>query len=215
MVYYTSDLHLFHKNVTMEGSNFNNGPFKTLDEMHEIILNNWNSVVHNNDDVYLLGDIVWKENDDAIALVSQLRGRLHVVRGNHCQFKDSRYKHLFCEICDYKEVSDNIKGRNYNVVLSHYPIMFWKKMRRFNNDGNANKHFFIHLYGHLHNSQEEKLYQQFLKYVNDNYHYGALAFNVGCMHWNYTPVTLEQILNANNIDLYPNKITGKVIDNKE
>ena len=215
MVYYTSDLHLFHKNVTMEGSNFNNGPFKTLDEMHEIILNNWNSVVHNNDDVYLLGDIVWKENDDAIALVSQLRGRLHVVRGNHCQFKDSRYIRLFCEICDYKEVSDNIKGRNYNVVLSHYPIMFWKKMRRFNNDGNVNKHFFIHLYGHLHNSQEEKLYQQFLKYVNDNYHYGALAFNVGCMHWNYTPVTLEQILDANNIDLYPNKTTGKVIDNKE
>lgn len=215
MIYYTSDIHLFHKNVTMEGTNFNNSNFKTLDEMHETILKNWNSVVHNNDDVYLLGDIVWKENDDAIALVSQLRGRLHAVRGNHCQFKDSRYKRLFCEICDYKEVSDNINGRNYNVVLSHYPIMFWKKMRRYNNDGSLNKHFFIHLYGHLHNSQEENLYQQFLKYVNDNYHYGALAFNVGCMHWNYTPVTLEQILDANNIDLYPNKITGKVIDNKE
>ena len=214
MNYYISDLHLFHKNVTMEGSNFNNSHFKTLDEMHETILKNWNNVVHNNDDVYLLGDILWKESDEAIALVSQLCGRLHAVRGNHCQFKDSRYKRLFCEICDYKEVSDNIHGRNYNVVLSHYPIMFWKKMRRFNNDGNVNKQFYIHLYGHVHNSIEYNLYQQFLDYVNDNYHYGALAFNVGCMmpYMNYTPRTLEEILSANNIDLYPNKIDNKIID---
>ena len=35
MNYYISDLHLFHKNVTGEGSNFDNRPFKTLDEMHK------------------------------------------------------------------------------------------------------------------------------------------------------------------------------------
>ena len=215
--YYISDLHINHKNVlNCEGSsNFDNRPFKTFEEMNEVLLNNINFVCKCSDDLYLLGDSAWKVDDDTIAWFSKIKPNIHAIKGNHCQFKDSRYKRLFCEICDYKEVSDNIKGRNYNVVLSHYPIMFWKKMRRFNNDGNVNKHFFIHLYGHLHNSQEEKLYQQFLKYVNDNYHYGALAFNVGCMHWNYTPVTLEQILAANNIDLYPNKTTDKIIDNKE
>ena len=215
MIYYTSDLHLFHKNVTMEGTNFNNGPFKTLDEMHEVILKNWNSVVTNSDKVYLCGDVCWKHNEDSIALVSKLRGNKTLLVGNHDDVGDLRYRNLFNEIVTYKEVSDNIHGRNYNVVLSHYPIMFWKKMRMFSNDGNVNKYFFIHLYGHLHNSQEETLYQQFLKYVNDNYHYGALAFNVGCMHWNYTPVTLEQILAANKIDLYPNKTVNKIIDNKE
>lgn len=203
--YYISDIHIGHKHVlNCEGSrNFDNRPFKTLDEMHETILNNWNSVVKNCDHVYCLGDMVWRENDEAIAFVSQLKGNIHLVVGNHDSLKDYRYKRLFVEICDYKEVTDNIKGKNYGVVLSHYPIMFWNKMRRFNNDGSLKtKNYNILLYGHTHNTQEEQLYQQFLKYVNDNYGYGAMAFNVGCMHWNYTPVTLEEILNARvwNVD---------------
>ena len=197
--FYVSDLHIGHKNVlNCEGSsNFDGRNFKTFDEMNEAILNNWNSVVGNGDHVYLLGDTLWKENDENIALISQFKGNLHAIKGNHCQFKDARYRRLFVEICDYKEVSDNINGKNYNVVLFHYPIMFWNKMRQVNNDGSTKyKGYNILLYGHTHNSNEEKLYQQFLKYVNDNYGYGAMAFNVGCMmpYMNYTPRTLEEIL---------------------
>ena len=198
MNYYISDIHIGHKNVlSCEGSsNFDGRSFKTFDEMNETILNNWNSVVSNGDHVYLLGDTLWKETDENIALISQFKGNLHAIKGNHDRFSDARYRRLFCEICDYKEVSDNVKGKNYNVVLSHFPIMFWNKMRQFNRDGNPQKTFNIHLYGHLHNSQEETLYQQFLKYVNDNYGYGSMAFNVGCMmpYMNYTPRTLEEIL---------------------
>ena len=47
MNYYISDLHLFHKNVTGEGSNFDNRPFATLDEMHRTIKENWNNTVTN------------------------------------------------------------------------------------------------------------------------------------------------------------------------
>lgn len=168
--------------------------------MNETILKNWNNVITNGDNVYLLGDALWKENDETIAFISQLKGNLHAIRGNHCQFKDARYRRLFVEICDYKELSDNIKGKNYGVVLFHYPIMFWNKMRQVNNDGSPRtKNYNILLYGHTHNSNEEKLYQQFLKYVNDNYGYNAMAFNVGCMmpYMNYTPRTLEEILAAN------------------
>ena len=195
MNYFISDLHIGHKNVlNCEGSsNFDGRSFKTFEEMNEIILKNWNSVVNNGDNVYLLGDTLWKENDETIAFISQLKG-------NHCQFKDARYKRLFCEICDYKEITDNIKGKNYGVVLSHFPIMFWNKMKQINNDGSPRtKNYNILLYGHTHNSNEEKLYQQFLKYVNDNYGYGAMAFNVGCMmpYMNYTPRTLEEIITAN------------------
>ena len=42
MNYYISDLHFFHKNVTDEGANFDNCPFKTIEEMHETIKENWN-----------------------------------------------------------------------------------------------------------------------------------------------------------------------------
>lgn len=49
---YISDLHLGHANVLK----FDQRPFLTLDEMHETIINNWNSVVDKTDDVYILGD---------------------------------------------------------------------------------------------------------------------------------------------------------------
>ena len=45
--YYISDLHLFHKNVTDEGSNFDGRPFKTLEEMHKTIKENWNNITAN------------------------------------------------------------------------------------------------------------------------------------------------------------------------
>ena len=200
--YYISDLHIGHKNVLNceHSTNFDNRPFKTFEEMNETFINNINSVCNRGDDLYLVGDIVWRVNDESISLISRIKPRMHLVRGNHENLKDSRYTRLFCEICDYKELSDNIKGKNYGVVLSHYPIMFWNKMRQVNNDGSIKyKGYNILLYGHTHNTEEEKLYQQFLKYVNDNYGYNAMAFNVGCMmpYMNYTPRTLEEIIAAN------------------
>ena len=200
--YYISDLHIGHKNVLNceHSTNFDNRPFKTFEEMHETFIKNINSVCNRGDDLYLIGDIVWRVNDESISLISRIKPKMHLIRGNHENLKDSRYTRLFCEICDYKELSDNIKGKNYGVVLSHYPIMFWNKMRQVNNDGSIKyKGYNILLYGHTHNTEEERLYQQFLKYVNDNYGYNAMAFNVGCMmpYMNYTPRTLEEIIAAN------------------
>lgn len=40
MNYYISDMHLFHKNVTKEGNNFDNRPFNSLAEMHEYMKEN-------------------------------------------------------------------------------------------------------------------------------------------------------------------------------
>lgn len=199
--FYTSDLHIFHKNVTKQGTNFDLRNFNNLDEMHEIILNNWNSTVTNGDRVFILGDMCWKHNDESIALVSQLKGIKTLILGNHDNVSDLRYRNLFSEIIPYKEIIDNVKGKNYGVVLSHYPIMFWNKMRQINNDGSPRyKNYNILLYGHTHNSNEEILYQQFLKYVNDNFGYGAMAFNVGCMmpYMNYIPRTLEEIISLNS-----------------
>lgn len=42
MNYYISDLHLFHKNVTREGKDFDDRPFDNLDEMHSTIKEKWN-----------------------------------------------------------------------------------------------------------------------------------------------------------------------------
>ena len=194
MNYYISDLHLFHKNVTDEGSNFDNRPFKTLEEMHKTIKENWNNTVTNADHVFILGDLAWKENEDAIQFVSTLRGNKHLILGNHCKATDQRYRQLFVEVVNYKEIKDIVDGKEYHVVMSHYPIAFWNHQHHYRRDGNEHKVWAVQLYGHVHASKEEDIFQEFIRELNENHDIKCIAKNVGCMHWNYTPVTLKQIL---------------------
>lgn len=44
MNYYISDLHLFHKNVTRAGKDFDDRPFDNLEEMHSIVKDKMNNV---------------------------------------------------------------------------------------------------------------------------------------------------------------------------
>ena len=136
MNYYISDLHLLHKNCI----GFDERPFADLEEMHETILANWNRKVTNSDTVYILGDAtLYGKKEDAIALVARMKGKKVLVRGNHDHIDDYRYQQLYEEICDYKEIQDGIDGKQYHLVLFHYPIFSWKNMG----------HGTILLYGHL------------------------------------------------------------------
>lgn len=200
MNYYISDLHLFHKNVTDEGSNFDNRPFKTVEEMHRVIKENWNRTVTNADHVYILGDKSWKENEDAIQFVSTLKGNKHLILGNHDKAVDQRYKQLFVEVVNYKEAKDIVDGKEYHVVMSHFPIAFWNHQHHYRRDGQEHKVWAIQLYGHVHNSVEEKYFQDFIKKLNDECNIKCIAKNVGCMidYMNYTPRTLKEILSSNN-----------------
>ena len=194
MNYYISDLHFFSKNQTAEGLNFDNRPFKNVDEMHEVILNNWNSRVTNGDTVYILGDISNRgKNEDLIALVSRLKGKKVLISGNHEDTRDYRYKQLFHAIYDYFEITDHVDKQPYKLVLCHYPILMW----------NGQHNGTILLYGHLHDSIEEAYFKKCLSEMNGGefairrpHEKEIVAINVGCMmpYMDYTPRTLEEIL---------------------
>nr|WP_330362019.1 hypothetical protein [Pseudobutyrivibrio ruminis] len=187
MKYYISDLHLFH-NAAIR---FDNRPFDNISTMHEYIHTNWNNKITNGDTVYILGDVSLRgQKDNLIAYVSTLKGQKVLVKGNHDDVSDYRYQQLFSEICDYKEVHDSFDGKNYDLVLSHYPIFSWKNMGR----------GWIHLYGHTHNSIENEMYLKALSdmkikcgHLHDTH---PVAINVGCMKpWmGYEPRTLREIL---------------------
>lgn len=194
MNYYISDLHFFSKNQTAEGLNFDNRPFKNVDEMHEVILNNWNSRVTNGDTVYILGDVSNRgKNEDLIAFVARLKGKKVLILGNHCDVRDYRYKQLFHEIYDYLEITDYANKQAYKLVLCHYPILMW----------NGQHNGTILLYGHLHNSIEETYFQKCVSEMNNGefairrqHEKEIVSINVGCMfdYMNYTPRTLEELL---------------------
>lgn len=187
MKYYISDLHLFHENAIK----FDHRPFESVQEMHEVVLKNWNDRVTNGDFVYLLGDMSLRgKNEDLIAFVARLKGRKVLIRGNHDDVSDYRYQQLFTEICDYKEIYDSVGKEKYGLVLSHYPIFSWKNMGRGK----------ILLYGHTHESAEDRFYQNCLRQMQENdcrhvYDKKLWACNVGCMlpYMNYTPRTLAEV----------------------
>ena len=195
MKYYISDLHLFHK-ASIE---FDNRPYKDVETMHDYIRTKWNNKITNGDTVYILGDMSLRgQKENLISFVSTLKGQKVLVKGNHDDVSDYRYQQLFMEICDYKEVHDSFEGKNYDLVLSHYPIFSWKNMGR----------GWIHLYGHTHNSVEDELYIKTLDDMVNNCEHmqrgPVCAINVGCMKpWmNYEPRTLKEILDSYNSCTY-------------
>lgn len=198
MNYYISDLHFFCQSQTNDGDvNYDNRPFANIEEMHQYMLQNWNKKITNADTVYILGDIALRgKNDALIALVAQLRGKKVLIKGNHDDLSDYRYKQLFSEICDYKELTDNFDGEAYKLVLCHYPILMWNGQHR----------GAILLYGHTHNSVEDTFFQKCVNELNFNKKLAIVggkeiqAYSVGCMksYIHYEPRTLKEIIKSDN-----------------
>lgn len=197
MNFYISDLHFFCNSEidNGKGHNYDNRPYRSLDEMHEDMRQKWNKKVTNGDTVYILGDIGRKgKSEGLIALMATLKGRKVLIRGNHDDLSDYRLKQIFAEICDYKELQDSFEGQNYKLVLSHYPILMWNGQHKGS----------ILLYGHTHTSQEDAYFQKCLneflddpKYIREGEKRG-MAINVGCMHayMGYEPRSLKELLCA-------------------
>lgn len=168
MNYYIADLHFGCQNKYEE---------RTL--KHDLmIIENWNRIVTNSDTVYILGDIGRcgnnKDNEYLCKCISVLKAKEKIcIRGNHDNFKDVRLKQLFTEICDYKEIVDTLSGRNYRVIMCHYPMLFYNYQHRENA---------VHLYGHLHTTYEWTVYEKCLDNVN-----------IFCSrHWQDEPIARKQ-----------------------
>lgn len=193
MNFFISDLHFGHENCL----DFDDRPFLDIDEHDTALINRWNNVVSPEDDVYILGDISWKNTTATINILDMLNGSKHLIVGNHDHkfLKSADFRSRFIEICDYKELYID---KNKSVVLSHFPIFSYRNLFR----------GWIHLYGHVHKSFDWNMMEHHKKLMKNLYSKkdGILAedvynaFNVGCMidYMDYTPKTLEEILEANN-----------------
>lgn len=79
MRYLVGDLHFWHQNILRyEPSR----PWKTVEEMNEGLIVNWNSVVTDNDTVYCVGDFSLAFRPVEL-YTRRLRGEKILVKGNH------------------------------------------------------------------------------------------------------------------------------------
>lgn len=181
-IFFTSDLHFGHENVI----GFDKRPFATVEEMDEELISRWNAKVGKGDLVYVLGDMIWKtRNGDAEQLIKSLNGQIILIKGNHDRFlHNAKAKNALAGIKDYDDICVKLEdGSSRRVILCHYFIPFYI----------GHRHQGIHLYGHSHNS-EECMQEELIKRSLSANGFETRSYNVGCMHWNYEPVTLDEIL---------------------
>lgn len=119
MIWLTSDWHFCHnKPFLYEPRGFSN-----VYDMNEVIVKNHNSLVQLEDDVYCLGDCMLNDDDLGLKYIQQLKGKIHIIRGNHdTDNRIKKYKTCYnvVEICDIKILKYSKTKKFY---LSHYPTL--------------------------------------------------------------------------------------------
>lgn len=161
-VFFTSDTH-FNAQRTL---NLSKRPFTNLDEMNKTLVNNWNSVVKQNDIVFHLGDFGdYKYRE-------YLNGEIVLIKGNYERYHKEEFeqnKHCFMEYFDFlHSICIPSDDSSYILNMTHEPhrIKDYKI-----NECNFN------LFGHVHKLCMIKPY----------------GLNVGSDCHNFTPIDLETI----------------------
>ena len=181
-IFFTSDLHFGHENVIkLDGR-----PFATVEEMDAELIRRWNAKVAKGDLVYVLGDMIWRCHENGAAeLIKKLNGQIILIKGNHDRFlKNAASKNAVAAVKDYDDIRVSLAdGTKRRCILSHYYIPMY------------NGHFSgaIHLHGHSHFTDEADIEVDMTEKLNEMGFPGEV-YNVGCMYWNYEPVTLDEIL---------------------
>ncbi len=74
-IWFTSDLHFGHNKEFL----YKPRGFNSIEEHDETIINNFNSVVSNDDEVFILGDLMLVNNDNGIECLKKLNGKKYIL----------------------------------------------------------------------------------------------------------------------------------------
>jgi len=178
-IYYASDYHFFHE-LALKRSR--QSEFKSVEEMNKEIIERHNKKVNEDDDIYILGDIIVCEDselEEKLKLtIGRMKGHLHLIIGNH----DYKYKEKaeFLNFFESVEEASLIRDNGRWVHLFHYPMLTWYKKER----------GAYHIHGHLH---DEKRFEEFKILCTQE---KALS---ACVEINdFEPCTIEELVINNN-----------------
>ena len=169
--YFIGCIHISHKWMAIQRG------FDTVEEYDEHLIESWNKVVKRKDLVYILGDITMETNEHYHQL-DRLNGHKIVVLGNH-----DLPKHVKDLLNHVESVAGMIDYKG--CALTHCPI-----------HPNEISFYRLNIHAHIHENtlseiecvdrygdDSDKLFKTKHKY-----------FCVDAHKLNYTPITMEQIL---------------------
>ena len=110
-VFVTADPHYYHYNII----EYAYRPFKSIQEMNGTLVYNWNSIVNDNDMVFILGDFCLAPREQQKHICSLLKGYKILVMGNHDSTKARMLDIGFDEVYKGIVIHDRL-------ILTHIPI---------------------------------------------------------------------------------------------
>lgn len=166
-IYFTSDTHFGHANISGKNQSKWKGGYRNYESLHEMnkdIISNINKLVKPEDTLYHLGDWSFGGIENIWKFRKQINCQnIHLILGNHDHHieenkiikvneedqtrlfeltkligYDVPTKHLFSSVSHYKEIK--VDGKM--IVLSHYAHRIWHGSHK----------GWLHFYGHSHNS---------------------------------------------------------------
>ncbi len=170
-IYFTSDWHFNHDREFI----WQPRGFGSVHEMNSAIIERHNSIVNMEDDVYVLGDLMLGNNEEAIKMIKQLKGKLHIVRGNH----DTNARlAIYSDCWNVVDINEGqyFKFGKYNFYLNHYPSI----TSNLEKSPHMSEHI-INLFGHTHQTS--------------NFYNGIpFMYHVGVDSHNCRPVEIEEVI---------------------
>ena len=173
MIYFISDHHWGHKAVIWMSKR----PFDDINQMNQVMIDRWNEVVGPDDEVYYLGDFMYKmnPNDFVRRVLNNLNGKIYLIYGNHDKRNLKKYVDRMEWIQPYHEMSYTYEEKEYFFKLFHYPIYSWDGMWRGS----------IHLHGHTHYNTHDLYFETI-----------GNKMNVNCEFLDYKPKSIVDIINT-------------------
>lgn len=197
-IWFTSDTHFYHHSMIGQGwrKRHDGYPFGSMDEMNELLITEWNSVVGHQDHIYHLGDFAFSTAPRAVAIIKRLNGNKFLIRGNHDNglVKKESFKECWGWIKDLytlrvhdKEINPLTGGeRQFHqaIVMCHFPLLVW--------DG---CHYGAwHLHGHSHGNLPDTYEPRIDVGIDAVANYGAPPYRPVSYEWVKEKMKLRKFL---------------------
>ncbi len=168
-LFFTSDTHFGHAKIIEYGRKF-----KTVDEMDETLIRNWNSVVPKDGTVIHCGDFSFHKPKKTEEIRAALNGRIILIEGNHDIHLLDRYPELSLlfqgvhQLIELKVRERGVEDRQ-RISCCHYAMRIWNKSHQ----------GAWQVYGHSHGSMQDNP--------------SLVSMDVGTDVNDYKPLTYDQV----------------------
>ena len=97
--------------------------------MDETLIENWNEIVAETDEVYIIGDLSFRPPEKTGQILDRLKGKKTLIKGNHDKRLLKKHPEVFSsrgiEVFELLEIAPLVEDKKQPITLCHYPMKVW------------------------------------------------------------------------------------------